>query len=391
MFKEHKFLNLIQESYYKILESNSTFKYTPHKDDVSPSREAITVTSDMLSKWYSLFNKWYFDNKLPEIDKLQFVADYFMGEKFVGQTYGLRRIIQDKITIIPTKICYNLSIPTHEEMFMNVLLHEMIHVLDYVYYTEHFLDEKYDPHGNFFMSQANRINEYGWNIDKTCGEDLTKISTKDNKYDGLLRKLSNLRNDVEYIVNDTINLFLLYLSDLTTCAALKDYDMVNNFDMYDITSLKSFNKMAHVNIKSGVINGSDVQNIFKDNVELTFRTGNKYNYLMKNDKLVSILKEMVREIAKGNYISNEVLMEKYGGILKDSYKKLINMNFDRVEDVIKILKNQKSISEDIDEEDYDTMHHDVYDEAERLKKIVDRAGNGTVKIIDDKTIEFSIE
>ena len=67
------------------------------------------------------------------------------------------------------------------------------------------------------------------------------------------------------------------------------------------------------------------------------------------------------------------------------------MNFDRVEDILKILKNQKSISEDIDEEDYDTMHHDVYDEVERLKKIVDRAGNGTVKIIDDKTIEFSIE
>lgn len=59
--------------------------------------------------------------------------------------------------------------------------------------------------------------------------------------------------------------------------------------------------------------------------------------------------------------------------------------------IIKILKQKKNISEDIDEEDYDTMHHDIYDEAERLKKIADRAGNGKVKILDNKTIEFSIE
>lgn len=33
----------------------------------------------------------------------------------------------------------------------------------------------------------------------------------------------------------------------------------------------------------------------------------------------------------------------------------------------------------------------IYEEAERLKKIANRAGNGKVKILDDKTIEFSIE
>ncbi len=391
MFKEHTFLDMIRESYYKVLESNSNFSNSPRKGDVSPSRETIIVTSDMLSKWYSLFNKWYFDNKLPTVDKLQFVAEYFMGEKFVGQTYGLRRVDEEKIIITPTKICYNLSIPTHEEMFMNVLLHEMIHVLDYVYYSEHFLDENYDPHGDFFMNHATRINAYGWDITKTCGEDISKISTKENKYDGLLKKLSILRNDIDYIVDDTINLFLFYLSNLTSCVVLKDYTMVDNFDMYDITTLKSFNKIAHINIKTGIICGSDVTNMFKDEVELTFRTGEKYRYLMANEELLKIIKEMIRETAKGNDITNEVLMEKYGDILKKSYKELINMNFNRVENIIKILKEKKNISEDIDEEDYDTMHHDIYDEAERLKKIADRAGNGKVKIIDNKTIEFSIE
>ena len=391
MFKEHTFLDMIRESYYKVLESNSNFSNSPQKDDVSPSRETIIVTSDMLSKWYSLFNKWYFDNKLPSVDKLQFVAEYFMGERFVGQTYVLRRVNKDKIITTPTKISYNLSIPTHEEMFMNVLLHEMIHVLDCVYYSEHFLDKNYDPHGDFFMNHATRINAYGWDITKTCREDISKISTKENKYDGLLKKLSILRNDIDYIVDDTINLFVFYLLNLKTCVILDDYTRVDNFDMYEITTLKSFNKKAFINIKTGGICGSDVTNMFKDEVELTFRTGEKDRYFMADDELLKILKEMIRETVKGHKISNEILMEKYENILKNSYRQLINFNFDVAEDIIKYLKQKENISEDIDEEDYDTMHHDIYDEAERLKKIIDRAGNGKVKILDNKTIEFSIE
>ena len=344
----------------------------------------------MMSVWYSLFNKWYFGNKLPEKNKLEFEADYFAGERFVGRAWCDIKKCGDKITIKPEKIVYNLTFPTHEEMFMNVLLHEMIHVLDFVYYPKHFLDEKYDPHGDFFMSQANRINDYGWNITKECKEDFSKIS-KDVLYDSLKYKTLTLHDDVEFIARKTIKMFVSYLSILARCIVLGDYNMVNNVDLFDNITLPFFNKKVRVSIKPGRVDYSCFHNIFKSDTELTLRTGIGNQYLTRSDRLYAILRTMVIQVKKRDPIPYNILMEQYGYILMEEYRRIIRWNISHIVDIISDLKKQKSISEDIDEEDYDTMHHDIYDEAERLKKIADRAGNGTVKILDDKTIEFSIE
>ena len=109
MFKEHAFLDMIRESYYKVLESNSNFSKTPTASQINPSLDEIKVTSELLEKWYTLFNKWYFDNKLPNPDKLDFCCEYFLGEDFIASASAILKVVSGNI--IPKKITYKLSVP----------------------------------------------------------------------------------------------------------------------------------------------------------------------------------------------------------------------------------------------------------------------------------------
>lgn len=73
----------------------------------------------------------------------------------------------------------------------NVVLHEMVHIADYVFHPEHFdhvysgsrweiidrnIGRRYDAHGDtFFMKEAQRLSSYGREVNKrvTSGENAT--------------------------------------------------------------------------------------------------------------------------------------------------------------------------------------------------------------------------
>lgn len=378
---------MIRESYYKVLESNSDFLTTPTASQINPSLDAINVTSELLEKWYTLFNKWYFDNKLPKSDKLDFYCDYFLGENFVAGATALVQVAPGHM--IPRKITYNLSVPTYEKMFMDILLHEMIHILDYTHYSYHFSDKNYDVHGNFFLEQADKLNKYGWNITTTFDEKME--INKSSIFSGLLKRLKKYMSCCDEIASNTLDIFAKFLFNIASYAYCRELRVYYNGLRIIPKKIKLNNTSdLKVNIDKGTMIYDDLINMFKEQPLLTVR--------INSSVLTPELREIIFDIKEKIHIMNDkTILKKYGNVLKEEYKKIIQNTFNTANTVINDkLKSENTnkngeVSEDIDEEDYDTMHHDIYDEAERLKKIAERSTYGDVKIIDDDTIEFTTE
>ena len=67
----------------------------------------------------------------------------------------------------------------------NTLIHEMVHLADYVFHPEHFIGPRarwYNAHGwEFFLKEADRIKEFGWDIAKKVTDEEEKVSSLSEK------------------------------------------------------------------------------------------------------------------------------------------------------------------------------------------------------------------
>lgn len=67
----------------------------------------------------------------------------------------------------------------------NTLIHEMVHLADYVFHPEHFIGPRarwYNAHGwEFFLKEADRIKEFGWDIAKKVTTEEVNVSCLSEK------------------------------------------------------------------------------------------------------------------------------------------------------------------------------------------------------------------
>lgn len=138
----------------------------------------MLVTIDWIKKNYSDFNARYFNNELPK--NLVFKLSKSKN------TWGYASFKYDwkNSTIIPLSITLSNYYDSPERVKQNTLLHEMIHILDYTINPNHFIfngrkvtKRRYDAHGYWFINQANRLNELGWEVAKHVTKDEVKQST----------------------------------------------------------------------------------------------------------------------------------------------------------------------------------------------------------------------
>ena len=88
-------------------------------------------------------------------------------------------------TIIPTKIAISNYYDSPENVKIQTLLHEMIHIADYTFHPEHFIRNgrkvsarQYDAHGYWFMMEAKRISEVtGYSVSNKVTRKESKAST----------------------------------------------------------------------------------------------------------------------------------------------------------------------------------------------------------------------
>ena len=141
----------------------------------------MLVTIAWIEKNYKKFNKMYWDNKLPDIE-------FKVSRSRNTWGYAAFRYNYAKSTITPTSITLSNYYDSPEDVKLNTLLHEMIHIADYTFHPEHFIrngrrvsGHHYDAHGYWFQSEAKRIEKFGWVITKHITKEeqnVSKLSAK---------------------------------------------------------------------------------------------------------------------------------------------------------------------------------------------------------------------
>ena len=136
----------------------------------------MLVTVAWIEKNYKKFNKMMWDNKLPYIE-------FKVSRSRNTWGYAAFRYNYTKSTITPTSITLSNYYDSPEDVKLNILLHEMIHIADYTFHPEHFIrngrrvsGHSYDAHGYWFLAEAKRIEKFGWVITKHVSKEDQKVS-----------------------------------------------------------------------------------------------------------------------------------------------------------------------------------------------------------------------
>ena len=122
--------------------------------------ETFLVTKQWILENYKKYNKKYWNNELP--------LNIEVGISRSKNTFGYAKcaFTNGKANKIQLYISNYYELNEHSRL--NTLLHEMIHIADYVKFPEHYINRKYvkyDSHGpEFFLKEAARINKDGWSI-----------------------------------------------------------------------------------------------------------------------------------------------------------------------------------------------------------------------------------
>ena len=162
----------------------------------------MLVTTKWMAEKYAYFNNKYWNGQLPGISFS--ISNSRKTWGFATYRYILddsRRKIKD---VEPLSITLSNYYDSPEEIKETTLLHEMIHIADYFFHPEHFInlrrtgrDKKYDAHGPvFFMKEAQRLAADGWEIQKYVTMEARSVSTLSDENEKKLEK----RASTGYIV-----------------------------------------------------------------------------------------------------------------------------------------------------------------------------------------------
>lgn len=165
-----------------------------NQDEDSESLYAPTV--EFMRFAFKKMNKEFFGNELPNVE---LIIKTSARARYMGQaTYTFNRRYRE---ITPTKIVLNGTRLLTVHGWFEVMLHEMIHILDYVQCPEHFLEmgRRYDPHGYWFLNIGSKFEKDGFHVQRYCVDNIG-VNTDNKKVNNainntLLLKLSGGRLD----------------------------------------------------------------------------------------------------------------------------------------------------------------------------------------------------
>ena len=149
--------------------------YTPSDlDDIENSfngdvsDEKYTPTKKFLKNGYDMLNEKLFNNRLPS--DFEFKIEHGLKDNAAGHTYANDNKKEGEFVIDGVSLNGTLMMTIHS--WLETILHEMIHVMDFKFHPEHFVDARktgvpYDEHKGWFMEQANKFKNKGFNVEKT--------------------------------------------------------------------------------------------------------------------------------------------------------------------------------------------------------------------------------
>lgn len=144
-----------------------------HKD---VSDEKFSPTIEFLKTAYAKLNSELFGNELPS--NLKFVVKSAPSASFFGQSTAT--IYRRTRELIPASVILNGAATLTMHEWLEVVVHEMVHVADYAFHPEHFFGRKYDAHGEWFLNFGKRFEKDGFHVQKFCNAEYG-INTDDKR------------------------------------------------------------------------------------------------------------------------------------------------------------------------------------------------------------------
>lgn len=148
-------------------DNKDIFKFISNKDCIT---EKYTPSVAFLKKAYRQLNGKFFKNSLP-LD-----IDFLIETNWTAEYAGMAKANDDDGKLTTDSILLNGTIMLTPHEWIEVIIHEMIHIYDFVHYPSHFTKTKYDAHGGWFMKRADKFKEQGFNIKDTFDSDLTNTA-----------------------------------------------------------------------------------------------------------------------------------------------------------------------------------------------------------------------
>lgn len=130
------------------------------------SDEKYTPTVDFVRNVYNKMNKEFFFNCLPTDNEIKFEVVNQVRNRMAGEAIAQQDLVTKEIAVKKLVVNGAFTFTLHD--WMETILHEMIHVCDYVNFPQHFDDKNYDPHGSWFMNEGKRFTKYGFDVSRTC-------------------------------------------------------------------------------------------------------------------------------------------------------------------------------------------------------------------------------
>lgn len=161
-----------------------SFKQDISEDMFAPSQEFLETA-------YNLFNEKFFNNSL--LINLRFIISNAPKSSYLGMA-GCQ-INRFHELIIPLYIKLNGSRKMTVHNWLEVVLHEMIHILDYQTNPSHFLygnKKSYDSHGSWFLNKGKEFLSEGFNVQKYC--------KSNQELDSDNQTIKNKINNVRFII-----------------------------------------------------------------------------------------------------------------------------------------------------------------------------------------------
>lgn len=195
----------------------------------------MIVTTNWISENYTKFNNLYWNGTLPEISFKVNRSRKNWG--FASYRYDF---VND--TIHPLAITLSNYYDSPENVKIQTLLHEMIHIADYTFHPEHFIKNhrivsrrSYDAHGKWFLEMADRISkESGYKVTNYVTSEEVGVSCLSEKSKKCLENKQN--NAVICVVYGTSGMNFYFKTDIWKMKNLEK--TINRYTFYRIGDIK---------------------------------------------------------------------------------------------------------------------------------------------------------
>ena len=143
------------------------------------SDQKFSPTGDFLKVAYGIFNHRFFNGTLPS--KLEFRIKTQPTKSYIGMASYVYDNLRGRVKACAVTLNGSRTLTLHE--WLEVVLHEMIHVLDYETNPERFVGymrRSYDAHGSWFLDQGKKFESEGFHVQRYCNAEIG-VNTSNTK------------------------------------------------------------------------------------------------------------------------------------------------------------------------------------------------------------------